>query len=172
MELSKAKQIADSIVELLQTHCERINIAGSIRREKPEVKDIEIVYVPKKNQKDLIAIFQIVNAWPKVKGQPLGKYTQRIIPALIGEGETIALDLFQASRDNWGLQLAIRTGPAEYSHKMLAARWCGMKYQSRGGILYSLATGKAEPMREEKDLFDFLNIPFTEPRNRKLNPLI
>lgn len=40
---AEAHSIALAVLELLRPHCIRIEIAGSIRREKPEVKDIEIV---------------------------------------------------------------------------------------------------------------------------------
>lgn len=45
--LSDAKRIADSLVKSLNIHCERIYIAGSVRREKEFVKDIEIVCQPR-----------------------------------------------------------------------------------------------------------------------------
>ena len=45
MELVTAKQIADSIVDAIGPACSRAHVAGSIRRQKPEVKDIEIVAI-------------------------------------------------------------------------------------------------------------------------------
>lgn len=50
MNLDYAKQIAEALIEELRPYCERISIAGSIRRGKQEVKDIEIVAVPKPNR--------------------------------------------------------------------------------------------------------------------------
>ncbi|HMS44057.1 MAG TPA: hypothetical protein PKE69_27770, partial [Pyrinomonadaceae bacterium] len=47
MKLSNAKNIPNSLIEEMSPYCAQILIAGSIRREKPEVKDIEIVAVPK-----------------------------------------------------------------------------------------------------------------------------
>jgi len=49
MELEKAKAIAEELKELLAPACERIRIAGSIRRRKPDVGDIEILAIPKFN---------------------------------------------------------------------------------------------------------------------------
>jgi DNA polymerase/3'-5' exonuclease PolX len=40
--------IAGRIVEALRPYCERIEIAGSLRREKPMVGDIEIVAIPRR----------------------------------------------------------------------------------------------------------------------------
>jgi DNA polymerase/3'-5' exonuclease PolX len=45
MELIKARRIAEELVKILRPACSRVEIAGSIRREKSEVKDIELVAV-------------------------------------------------------------------------------------------------------------------------------
>ncbi len=47
MKLSQAQNLAERIIETMQPFCQRVAIGGSIRREKPEVKDIEIVAIPK-----------------------------------------------------------------------------------------------------------------------------
>ncbi|MBU2597552.1 MAG: hypothetical protein KJ757_08345 [Planctomycetes bacterium] len=47
MELQKAKAIAEELKSLLEPACERITIAGSIRRQKPDVGDIELLCIPK-----------------------------------------------------------------------------------------------------------------------------
>ena len=47
MELEKAKAIAEKIKALLESSCERVTVAGSIRRQKPDVGDIELLCIPK-----------------------------------------------------------------------------------------------------------------------------
>lgn len=47
MRLDDAERCARGLVTLLAPYCERIEVAGSIRRRKAEPKDIEIVCVPK-----------------------------------------------------------------------------------------------------------------------------
>ncbi|GAH46241.1 unnamed protein product [marine sediment metagenome] len=47
MELSKARDIAEEIMGLLEGSCDRKEIAGSIRRRKPCPGDIEILCIPK-----------------------------------------------------------------------------------------------------------------------------
>ena len=47
MELTQAQAIAREWQTLLAPACERIEIAGSIRRGKPEIKDIDLVCIPK-----------------------------------------------------------------------------------------------------------------------------
>lgn len=174
MELLKALNIAENIVRQLKPHCDRIEIAGSIRRKKPEVKDIEIVCIPKQVQQTNIfqevigstpspGFIELVSSWEKVKGDPKGKYTQRILP------DGIKLDLFMVNTDNWGLQLAIRTGSAEYSHKVLASTWVKRGYKAEEGILYKKSKpGIPVPVREERDLFLLLNLTYKEPEQRNL----
>ncbi len=159
MKLVKAKGIADKAINVLRPHCERIEIAGSIRREKPEPNDIEIVAIPKPYDVGLFesGIATVVNRWEKVKGELPCKYTQRILP------EGIKLDLFFATPENWGLIFAIRTGSAEFSHR-LAIRWVRFGYNSKGGILSR--DGKQYMIREESDLFELLAIKYIEPKSR------
>lgn len=163
--LKDALTIANSVLEAIAPHCVRCEIAGSIRREKPEVKDIEIVCIPKPYETGLFenGIAAVVNQWQKVKGElEYGKckYTQRILP------EGIKLDLFFAEESNWGLILAIRTGSAEYSHKILATEWVKRGYKSEGGHL--VYNGKVYEVREEADLFARLGIPYVEPKYRNI----
>jgi len=46
MKLSEARLIAEDFLGGIDQYCKRAIIAGSVRREKPEVKDIEIVAEP------------------------------------------------------------------------------------------------------------------------------
>lgn len=47
MKLEIAKQLAELLVSKMRDYCERVEIAGSIKRGKAEVKDIELVVIPK-----------------------------------------------------------------------------------------------------------------------------
>lgn len=162
MKLNDALSIAERIKASLAPHCERIEIAGSIRRKKSEVKDIEIVAIPKPFETGLFesGIATVVNKWEKVKGELPCKYTQRILP------DGIKLDLFFADRGNWGLIYAIRTGSADYSHKVLATGWVKLGYRSENG--YLIANGKEIAILEEEDLFKRINIPYVNPELRNL----
>lgn len=168
MELSEAKFIADGVVAKLAPYCDRIAIAGSVRRQKPEPRDLEIVCIPKKTTlKDMfekkigevpVAPFcKIVAGWQAVKGTPTGKYTQRILP------EGIKLDLFMTTVDAWGYILAIRTGSDEFSKK-IASRWVKFGYHGVNGMLND---GRRDvPIYEEHDLFRILGMPYVDPKDR------
>jgi len=160
-----AYKIALEVVEQLKPYCERIEIAGSLRRKKADVGDIEIVAIPKPYSIGLLesGFATVVNKWKKVKGElEFGKtkYTQRILP------EGIKLDLFMAEEGNWGSVFAVRTGSADYSHKVLANGWVRQGFKSDGGYLFK--DGERYEVREEGDLFRLIGIPYSNPEDRNL----
>jgi DNA polymerase/3'-5' exonuclease PolX len=162
MEYTQALTIAQHCVELLAPHCIRIEIAGSLRRKKAEVKDIEIVAIPKPYGTGLFqsGIATVVDEWECVKGHLPCKYTQRILP------EGIKLDLFFADIDNWGYIFAIRTGSADYSHHVLAKGWNMKGFYGDEGQLRNKRTGQVRHIREEIDLFHLIGMEFIKPENR------
>lgn len=162
MNFQKALYIAELTKEKLAPHCHRIEIAGSIRRKKAEVGDIELVAIPKPYETGLFSsgIALVVNQWKKIKGELPCKYTQRMLP------QGIKLDLFFATADNWGLIFAIRTGSADFSKKVLAQRWVQLGYKSINGMLHY--KGRPIPLREEEDLFALLKIGFVPPEKRNI----
>jgi DNA polymerase/3'-5' exonuclease PolX len=53
-----AKRLADCLVKAIAPYCERIEIAGSVRRKKADVKDIEIVAIPRWEERpDMSSLF-------------------------------------------------------------------------------------------------------------------
>jgi DNA polymerase/3'-5' exonuclease PolX len=112
----EAYALATTVLKELKPHCIRAEIAGSIRRKKAMVGDIEIVAIPKPYHIGMFedGLASVVNKWKKVRGELPCKYTQRILPG------GIALDLFLVEEDNWGYQLALRTGSDKFSHNILA----------------------------------------------------
>lgn len=175
MKLDQASAIAERIRAGLAPHCDRCEIAGSIRRRKREVGDIEIVTIPKtvicpdlfstadfgetRRSKDWIRAAYLIG--DVIKGHPVdGKYIQ----FLTDEG--IMVDLFLATPANWGLIFAVRTGSADYSHRVLACGWVRNGYHGVDGMLMS--DGVAVPVREERDLFRMAGVPWVEPEARNL----
>lgn len=162
MEYEAALLVAQKYLEMLRPHCERIAIAGSIRRREAWCNDIEIVCIPKPYDTGLFAsgIALVAGQWPKIKGEFPCKYTQRMLP------EGIKLDLFTAEPGNWGVIYAIRTGPADYSHEVLATGWVKKGYKGDGG--YLIKNGKARGFREEQELFDFLGLKYVPAFERRV----
>ena len=171
MELDKATKIAVKYWELFKPFCSRVKIAGSIRRDKSEVGDIELVCVPLETETE-DGLFErklvrnpefviLVNSFNRVKGNGEGKYAQLILP------EGINLDLFIANKDNFGLIYMIRTGSAAFSERMVTMIKKNGFY-CKDGYLWSLNNNKMIPVPEEKDFFRITGIEYVEPFLRVL----
>lgn len=173
LPLSRAEQLANAIVAELAPGCERIEVAGSIRRRKPDVGDIEVVAIPKMGT-DLLgdpvgsALDSILDAqvaagrFERVKGGD--RYRQFIV-----KKQGIKLDLFLTDADCWGAIFTIRTGSAEFSHKLVTPKSIGGLLPShlrvQGGRLRD-SDGKAISTPEETDLFNAIGLPWIEPEKR------
>lgn len=72
MKLEQALPIAERIKSELAPYCSRIEIAGSIRRERQIVNDIEIVCIISRP----LGFWEKVTQYLKIKGNPGAKYTQ------------------------------------------------------------------------------------------------
>lgn len=171
LPLSSAKRLSEAIVAELAPACERIEIAGSIRREKPEVGDIEIVAIPRVAC-DLL-------------GQPLASELDPVLDALVLAGRLskikggdkykqyllkhgVKLDLFLTDKDCWGVILAIRTGPADFSKRLVTQKFMGGLLPSylrvQGGRIWK---GYDALETLERDVFSAAGLEWIEPRDRK-----
>lgn len=175
MKRDEAARIAQKWVERIRPYCQRVEIAGSLRRGKPEVKDIEIVAEPKINQ--AVDLF----------GQPVGQTSQldvylsgltgvRFVKAgpkykQIALPEGIKLDLFVVTPPaQWGVIMAIRTGPADYS------RWLVTQRRYNGPLPSNLRVKdgavwngtKIVPTPEESDFFAILGLANDPPELRQV----
>lgn len=185
LSLREATILARLIVEKLRPFCDRIEIAGSIRRQKAWVNDIEILSIPKSERREREELVQPADLWTAavyrkvvdvirdpgyaktieefaveiVKGRKLheAKYTQALL-----EGG-VKVDLFTARPETWGYQLVIRTGSAEYSQAILGR---GNKLGYRGVDGEWTRFGKPVPVPEEKTVYELLGIPYLMPQMR------
>lgn len=163
MNYNKAKSIADKYVNLFRPFCKRIEIAGSIRRKRPEVGDIEIVCI--RDTRQLYQWKELIDGFRIIKGTAVGKYVQ------LNLKDGINLDLFMCFENNFGLIYAIRTGSAEYSHQVLAVGWNRAGYTSKEGVLYPDEKNPLKEkiyIREEEELFKLIGIPYVEPEKREI----
>jgi len=158
LQIEQAKSIAEKYLNLLKPFCLRIEIKGSICREKPEPNDIELVCI--RDTRKGFDFVATVNQIPILLGSPAGKYVKLMLP------EGIKLDLFMCTKENWGLISAIRTGSDQYSHEVLGKGWVRAGYKSVEGMLYK--NGFAIPVYEERDLFNLIGVKYIEPIYREM----
>lgn len=171
MELVEAWTIASELMSELAPYCDRIAIAGSIRRKKPEVKDIELVAIPTLPTNLFGNVVDVGRTALDCKLDDLGfprtrdgqRYKQLMHPA------GIKVDLFLVRPPaQWGVIHMIRTGPAEFSQWIVTRRRLGGALPDymrvRNGGVYIGET--LNPTPREEDFFFLLGIPLTEPENR------
>lgn len=165
MRLSEAKRQAAIVLEQLQSACTRMLVCGSVRREKAECKDIEIVVIPEtkpqrpvfgipaSGQPPLEALLDRLIRWGELKRNlDNPKYGAKYKTLKLG---TTPIDLFIATPDNWGNIVAIRTGDGDFSRMMVTKRQFGGLMPAdmfqRDGYLYNSEGLIACP--EEADWF-------------------
>lgn len=167
MDYRTALARAEHLQAQLAPHCERIAIAGSIRRCKHEVKDIELVCIPHQEGTGLFSDEpQHAAAWQTVV-HGFGRVTSgstangKHIKVLLRDGTK--LDLYTTTADNWGWRLLLSTGSAEHNIKMvLAVQRNG--YSTTGGHL--CWKGVPRNIVDEAAAFACAGMRYIEPQFR------
>lgn len=202
--LAQAEKLAQEVVALLAPACERIEIGGSIRRRRPDVGDIEIIAIPKiwareDGPRDLwgepildepmdqlgpLCYLGISEGWladrlDRADRRAFGMRFKRL------SFHGFALDVFSVLPPaQWGVILAIRTGPADYSHQLVTPRTGGFtdaaglrriglmppQYRVRdGAVIYAADDGRHRyvEVAEEEDLFRLWGIGWRPPEERR-----
>jgi DNA polymerase/3'-5' exonuclease PolX len=182
-----ALPLAEKLRDLLLPACPRIEIAGSVRRLKEDVGDIELVCTPdtrsprlsfgshlymtrldalcgalEHDGDDDIRIHQIMGG---------DRYKKFWVSMDGGNTWVIKLDLFIVRPpSDWGVEYLIRTGPKEFSHWIVTPRFLGGGlpdgYRVEAGQVLSQA-GEYIPCREEIDFLRFCRLDWIEPKNRR-----
>lgn len=175
----------EEIVTVLRPACERIEIAGGIRRGKPEPHDAEIVALPNWEQElfggdtrscpmlDAVLHYAVGAGFLRYdelvkRNGPL--YKRFVLPCC----PEVAVDLFLATHDNYGNTLAIRTGDADFSHEMMIAA-VRRGQRQLNGYLWWVRGGKADIEGEgliscptEEAYFEAIGWPWVEPAARNI----
>jgi len=132
----------------------RLQIAGSIRRNKPEPNDVDIVLIPK-NIGDIM------------------RYVSRYTAGNIGCGNThasykkngIEIELYFAKEENWGAMLMYATGTNKYNIMMrMCAKFNGKKLSQLG----LFKDGKLIASQTEEEIYAALGKKYREPEKRGL----
>lgn len=188
--LREATAIATRIGKALADDSLRVQVAGSIRRRKPTVGDIELVAVPRITHETVPTMFEaesvpynhlrarleaMIRAGDLAPHPEDPKFGERYAKLWAPEG--IQVDLFMpANLDSFGTILLIRTGPAAWSERLVTdARRRGHHFADgelhRGvvsckGAAPGTARCERVPTPDEAHVFRALGMAYVEPRNR------
>lgn len=188
MKYDEALPIARKLIELLEPACKPgyCRIAGSLRRLKPEVGDIELVAIPDLRQvprfghpRAFTQLDQILSSLELDDDGDLrlhrllggDKYQKFWVSIDGGLTWCIQLDLFLVTPPaDWGVQYLIRTGPADFSHWIVTPRaHCGGMpdgYHCQEGRILSSDNQTYIPCPEESDFFRFCGLEYMQPNAR------
>lgn len=180
--LAEGQLLACRVLDLLSPACTRIEVAGSVRRRRESVGDIEIVAVGARapGQVDLFGEVRSERNLLDQRCDELlaeGVFAKRISEkgsSAWGYGVRRALfagaglDVFGTTLEQWGLILVIRTGDADWSRLLVTPRHEGglmpLGMRCEAGWLWD--GGRRLVMREEADVFAALGLPWVEPWER------
>ncbi|MBA7657419.1 hypothetical protein ES703_65356 [subsurface metagenome] len=154
MELEKAKVIASAVVKSLEPFCERVQVAGSIRRQRPFVNDIDLVVIPYNRSGLDMALMRMGNY--KMSGKKIARV----------EMDSIPLDIYFATPETFATLLLIRTGSAENNIRLARlAKRRGWRLAASGDGLFNEKDERIAGDTEES-IFKALGLPYQRPERR------
>jgi DNA polymerase/3'-5' exonuclease PolX len=189
-----ALAVAELVVDVLRPVCDRVEIAGSLRRRKAEVHDIEIVAVPRwENEPDLGLL---ETTWTPVNLLERGldallEARVHLEPRLVenhrADGSVdasyklgpafkalaaagIPLDLFITDAERWGCIFALRTGPGAWNIRLVdECKSIGRRVHEGRAEAWRGSSSSWQPLPtpEEADFFTALGQPWVEPPDRQ-----
>ncbi len=173
--------VARELCAALKPACARLIVAGSLRRRKPTIGDVEILYVSTErvitDPGDMFAQRTVQDADSVIARLEADGVLERRLNSMGREmfgpvnklmrhrATGLPVDLFAATEANWWNYLVCRTGPGESNIRIAsAAKVKGWKWNP-----YGEGFSRDEEMHRvtsEKDVFDFVGLPYAEPQFR------
>lgn len=137
MKLEKAKTIAEEFIKENNHKYERIEVVGSIRRNKPEVKDIDLIAIPKYPEKKKLIRLNYMG---------------------------IQVDIYLAIEENWEVLKLIRTGSAKHN-RMLCFKALSRGWKLKAGGEGLITPDKT--YTTERGILEALLGKYVEPEERR-----
>ncbi len=179
--LEVAERVARELWGVLAPACEQIEIAGSIRRRKPMVGDVEIVFVPRydtaklpgemfaqaeQNMADLaienLILCGVLGKRVNAKGSEMFGEKNKLVRHM---ATGIPVDLFATTEAAWFNYLVCRTGGSESNIAICnAAIARGWKWNPYGA---GFSRGdETRRMQSEREVFEFVGLAYRKPEDR------
>jgi len=162
LDLEEAQRTSAVVKAAVEAQCELIEVAGSIRRQKSKVHDIDFVVVAKSD-----AEWQKINEkLRQLKAKPNCSGNSVIKAFVPCQGGLFQVDFYRAKPSTFGIHLLVRTGSAD--HNMWLA---GHAFSKAMRLKYSEGLIKDDVAiagETEHGVFDALCLPHPLPSEREI----
>jgi hypothetical protein len=163
---------------LLKPHCVELHVCGSMRRGKPDVKDVELVLLPDK--KLLKFLDELVEDGRIEKALYGGKprWGNRYRGMIFGG---VKFEMFVFDGDNRGYQMWMRTGPGDANTIIMSALgqrkapfgfqtwgYFGTREWKKGKLEFTPDLTRKLRLNDERDMFVLFGLPYIEPQDRSI----
>lgn len=176
----QAIEVARGLCELLKPVTARLVVAGSLRRNKATVGDVELLFVPAfaDRQFDMFttvpfdlaseAIGNLLNNGTLTKRpNKEGHFTWGEKNKLAVHRSGVPVDLFSTTEENWWVSLVIRTGGKATNLKLTTgAQSRGMRLNAYGSG-FTLQNQQSLVCTSEREVFEIAGVPYAEPEDRE-----
>lgn len=184
---AEALAVAKDLCNRLKPRCERLVVAGSLRRRRSEVGDVEILYIPKFETVEVPAEDMFRPPTPARVDQ-VDAFLDWLLEAGVirmrenirgsttwGEKNKLAVhiasgmpvDFFATTEESWFNYLVCRTGPAELNTQIcMAAQERGWKWNPYGSGFRRVVTEEVHAVKSEQEVFEFVGLRYLEPWQR------
>lgn len=174
-----AIKAAKIIVDALKPHVEKLLVCGSLRRRKPRVSDVEIVYIPKFHTEafDLLSSHQVndtdrkleellaagvLEKRPNVNGHT--SWGEKIKLA-VEKSTGVPVDLFATDARCYWNTVFCRTGPAESNIRIAQrAQERGLSWKPFG--VGFRQNGEDIVVESEEHIYQLLGLAYRQPWER------
>ena len=150
--------VATALATAILPYCSRVKIMGSLRRQKPSVKDIDIIFIPGMGSAEQVVHLFRSFGKPVHMGETMGAIVlPNGIPAQLWPVEAL---------DVWGAAQLHYTGPRDYNISLrIRANRRGWKLSQHG--LVERSNERLIAGRTEEEVLDHLGMPWLPPPLRE-----
>ena len=162
LDLEEAQRTAAVVKAVVKAQCELIEVAGSIRRQKSIVHDIDFVVIAKSDMEwqKINEKLRLLKAKPNCSGNSVIK---AFVPC---NGGLFQVDFYRAKPSTFGIHLLVRTGSADHNMWLAGHAFSkGMRLKYSEGLIKD---GVAIAGETEQGVFDALCLPYTLPTQREI----
>jgi len=170
LDRAEVEPLAFKVLSVIQPLCVKSEVAGSSRRGRALINDLDIVVQPRplpgcwlqllKNVKDEF------DAVTEKQGNKLATLYLPFKSTKQGFGH-VQVDFYRAEAGAWGILLLVRTGSKEHNMKL-----CNLAIKKGLSLQYSVGltdkSGRVVAGRSEEEVFQALGLAYVEPKDREV----